>query len=31
MDAIAADVMMGLESLVVEDVFDRLGIKRDGM
>jgi hypothetical protein len=30
MDAIAADVMMGLESLVVEDVFDRSGSKRDG-
>jgi hypothetical protein len=25
MDAIAADVMMGLESLVVEDVWDRSG------
>jgi hypothetical protein len=30
MDAIAADVMMGLESLVVEDVWDRSGSKRDG-
>jgi len=30
MDAIAADVVMGLESLVVEDVWDRSGSKRDG-
>lgn len=30
MDAVAADVVMGLESLAAEDVWDRSGSKRDG-